>query len=328
MMNYIKRSLALLLVTAISLLGLAACGDETMPSDPGVSSDNSYVGVNYTDTGDTNNSAQSIGHIDSQATTHSVLSEISADINKAQSEAAATAAESPKAQTSSSSSNNERQSTTTKTVITYYFPNENDETAPDTEAQPQTQTDSSQTESVKETDSASSDSETDTSVISDTDTTEDTDSSLPVSAGEFTADDLTLTINGIPVTFGTDIAQVEAAIGEPLSVDDTVSGEDPDVVTKKMYNFESLCIDTVLSEDETCYEIIGIQIFDDFISTDKGLHVGMTFEDAISIYGESMMVYGDYYRYYIDNKYMYLYIANDLVANIGYSIDKEVQTDD
>lgn len=339
MMNYIKRSLVLLLLTVFPLLGFTACSDEGVSSAVSISPDGSYVGVNYTDTGDTNNSAQSIGHVVSESVSHSVLSEISADINKVQSDEIVYSESSVSSSISSSAvSSSQKQNTATKTIITYYFTNENDDDVPDTESEVQSQaehpeTDSENTDSssdiFKDSDSNFSLSDTDDTVLlSDTDTTEDTDSSQSVMSGEFTADDLVITINDVPVTLGTDIALVDETIGEPLSIDDTVSETDSSVIIKKMFNFESLCIETVLSDDEAYYEIVGIQIFDDFISTDKGLHIGMTAEEATAIYGESMMVYDDYYRYYIDNKYMYLYITNGLVANIGYSIDKEVQTDD
>ena len=82
-----------------------------------------------------------------------------------------------------------------------------------------------------------------------------------------------------------------------------------------------------IEDKELQYEMAS-KVFDEKLSvreTEKLVKVGMTAEEACAVYGEDYLQYEEEYRYYIGNKYMYFYVQNGIVANIGYSFDNELE---
>ncbi len=146
------------------------------------------------------------------------------------------------------------------------------------------------------------------------------DSDFDISFGDFSENDLNVVLNGIEVAVGQSIDNIESEIGTPLSIIDiTPESEQGDL--KKVYNYDCFCIEATFFNEENICVITGIQIFDNSVETEKGIRIGMSVSDAVAVYGLETISHGDYSRYYIDNRYMYLYVPNGIIANIGYGID-------
>ena len=57
----------------------------------------------------------------------------------------------------------------------------------------------------------------------------------------------------------------------------------------------------------------------------KDIKIGDSIQKVFDVYGSDWMRCEDEYRYYIGNSYMYFYVQNGIVANIGYSFDNELE---
>lgn len=322
-----KRTiLAALMIAAFACM--TACDKDSGDTSSAFSSetDSSYYGVNYTDTGDSvasnGNSSVKIDHTSSAQKSEAESSQAAS--SKAQS--------TPSDKQGASSSESASSKATTKTVVTYYYYDDEGEHSTDTEIEVTSSSES--TEQSSEASSKDTDTDVDSSQTQSSDPTSETESSSETDSaqsdtdsGEFTKDDLTITLNGVAVTFGMDIAEIEAAFDEqPIHIDNIHNANNPEFDIKT-YNYEHFSIRVEPSEDGSVYTVTGIQIFDDSTPTDKGVTVGMSAQDAAVVYGDSVMICGDEYRYYIGSEYMYLYIQNDIVANIGYGIDPDIHTD-
>lgn len=299
---------------------LSGCSDNTNgESSKSADTDSSYYGVNYTDTGDPEsgfgNSTANVDH-----------SSAASDDKKASgNETSAENVSSDRRRQSSRSSDASSKGTTTKTTVTYYYTDENGEHATDTEVYITTDTD---VRSVSSVTSSAAESETDTARSTDTDTDISTDaaSETPVSVGSFDESDLTFEYSGALITYGANIEDIVAVIGEPVHIDNIPNGENPEF-DNKTYNYELFSIETEPSQDGTVYTVCGMQIFDDSLSTSKGVYIGMPTIEAVRTYGNDYMICDDEYRYYIGSRYMYLYVQNSIVANIGYGYDKDLSTE-
>lgn len=290
---------------------LTACSDKPAKSESsGVSdTDSSYYGVHFSDTGESLSTSST--HID-----HS--SQTSSDKNT---ESAATAQSIPSNSSSrtSSGSNSDTQSRTssTHTTITYYYTDDTGEHS--------TETDTVLDVSSEPTAPSSSMNESDTSSDSSTDTETDPDSDETdtAPAGSFEEDDLTISFDGASIAYGQSMSDIISAIGEPLSTSEIPNEANPELPLK-VYNYDYFYIEAAPDDISGDYIAVSMEIFDNSLKTQKGVHVGMTVQEAVAVYGSDMMIVGDDYRYYIGGNYLYLYIQNDIVANIGFGFDADV----
>ncbi len=183
------------------------------------------------------------------------------------------------------------------------------DTATDTETENSADNDSvSDTESESDTQTESS-SDTNSETVSD-----QTDSDTI----KFTEADLDFVVNGERIKLGESMTDALKLLGEPLNISELPFGG-------KSYSFDGFTVNTKLIDDNKDETIISIEIFSDTIETEKLVKVGMTAEEACAVYGEDYLQYEEEYRYYIGNKYMYFYVQNGIVANIGYSFDNELE---
>ena len=183
------------------------------------------------------------------------------------------------------------------------------DTATDTETENSADNDSvSDTESESDTQTESS-SDTNSETVSD-----QTDSDTI----KFTEADLDFVVNGERIKLGESMTDALKLLGEPLNISELPFGG-------KSYSFDGFTVNTKLIDDHKDETIISIEIFSDTIETEKLVKVGMTAEEACAVYGEDYLQYEEEYRYYIGNKYMYFYVQNGIVANIGYSFDNELE---
>lgn len=149
---------------------------------------------------------------------------------------------------------------------------------------------------------------------SDTDKSSSSPSSEPVSHGSYTEDDIAFYYNGSIIHLGDDAQSVLSILGEPVTSDSSD------------YNYSDFWVSLTDGESEDEQKVSEIQIFGSGIETEKGVRVGMKLDEVLDIYGESSSVVNGEYRYYYKNKYMYIYLQNDIVLDIGYRIDGEVET--
>ena len=223
---------------------------------------------------------------------------------------------------------------TEKTTTTYYYTEYSEEDTDeggmnivDDNSHHNTDT-ASDTASDTDTDvstESDSDSDTDIDVSSDTQTYSGTDSDTQTDSENtdsevrhFTEADLDFVINGERVKLGDNISDVLPMLGEPLNISELPMGG-------SSYSFDGFTVNTAANGEEQIETVVSVEIFSDTIETEKYVRVGMTAEEACAVYGEDYLQYEDEYRYYIDNKYMYFYVQNGIVANIGYSIDSELE---
>ncbi len=151
-------------------------------------------------------------------------------------------------------------------------------------------------------------SEIENNVIEETPTSE-----ITQSTGEFTVDDLVFEYNGQIINLDEHINDVKSKIGEPLEMTSAPScyydGDD------KSFIYDGFTIYTY-PDGENDY-VVSIEFSTDAVSTVKGARVGMAIEEALAIYGEGYSVNGSNYQYQIDNRYMYFYVQNGFIVNIG-----------
>ena len=222
-----------------------------------------------------------------------------------------------------SSENNVSTGTSSVTRVTqeittyyYYYETEETDTTTDTEVV-STVTDS--TDSEENDDVTDSDSET-----SETDSeTAQTDSENSDIVSGFSESDLDFVIGDTRIKLGDIISDYEDVLGEPIHVTD-VKNADGEVIGKT-YDYQDFSINTTPDEKNENDIIASIEIFSDNISTEKGLKTGMGIDMVTSVYGSEWMLYEDEYRYYVGNSYIYFYVQNGIVANIGYNIDKDME---
>lgn len=277
--------------------------------------DSSYYSVNYKDTGDPEkslgNSSANVDHSAVLVNSYTTSSAVSSIV-------------------SSVSSNSKKSDTTrsnesgsmVKTTVTFYYSDEYGEHSTDTEVYVMTDT---EVPSVSDAVSKISDTDTDSEIVSEpsTDTSTDSDVQPIVSSGEFTYDDLSFAYEGTVISCGLDISIITETLGEPKHITNIPNPNNSEFDIKT-YNYDHFSIETAPSDDGSIYTVVGVQIFDDSVGTNKGVKIGMTVEDAIEVYGNDVKVFDDEYRYYVGNDYMYLYVQNGIIANIGYGYDSEI----
>lgn len=345
MKNKMCVSLACLIVAA----SLTACTDDNKDSfsstSPDVEKDNSFYSINYTNTNDSAMSRSNSTSTVERSSTFDSKSEGKNSNNQnsgSQSETRRSSNNTSSKSDSASSqlSSSEKSDTkTTKTTITYYYYDEDgaahstdseidtEETA-ETDIESESQTYDSDSDSdisskqIKDTDTA-----TDAEQASDSDTNHHSEPSTEVDtdvvAGEFTEEDLIFIYDNTEIVYGKNIESIIEGIGEPLHIENIPNENDPQH-DRKIYNYEHFSIETAPDESGVVYTVVETQIFDDSIKTSKGAHIGMSINDAAAPYGDNMMIYGDEYRYYIGSRFMYFYVQNEIVANIGYGYDSDI----
>ncbi len=187
------------------------------------------------------------------------------------------------------------------------------------------------------TDSENAKTETDTDTAADADTSSDSDTDITDTDSEivqsdtdnretqsvFEEADLEFVIGEARIKLGDKISDHEEALGNPLHITD-ITGVNGEIVSRT-YGYEDFSIDTVPDDAGKSDIVSAIQIFNDTIITEKGIKTGDPIEKVVGIYGNDWMRCEDEYRYYIGNEYMYFYVQNDIVANIGYKIDKDME---
>jgi len=194
----------------------------------------------------------------------------------------------------------------TVNIITYYYENEEVPTNPDVTSET----------GHHEDDPNDTDTDNGTEFSSDSDITSSIHEQLenPIAVGFFSEDDLAFSHNGGKIFLGENIKDAADILGQPKAVD------------SNSYNYDDFWI--LIKQDENEEEFVEeIQIFSNTIVTEKGIRIGMSGEDVVNTYGSSSTVVNDEYRYYIGNTYMYFYIPNGTVANMGYRIDREVDAE-
>lgn len=326
-----KKMIFTIILAASAAVCIAGCDDTAdVHSDKPSGLDSSYYGVNYTDTGDPDNL---IGNSSAKIEHSSHIKEQSALVSKTDpsSEESVISTEDkrrPKQNNSSAVS----KVTTIKTTITVYYTDEAGEHSTDTDVYIDPDTDveelSSELSSVFESRiDSDNDPNTDTEIDTDTngvsDSEADTDSEQTEVYGSFESSDLIFIYGESNISYGDNIETVVASIGKPLHIDSIPNAENAQF-DNKTYNYEYFTIETEPSYDGSVYTVCGLQVFDEDLTTEKGLKIGMSETDAVKIYGNDYLVYDDEYRYYIERQYMYLYIQNGIVANYGYGYDKNI----
>lgn len=261
----------------------------------------------------------------SETSEGSSVSETEVDVSHKPSETSSSSYNSTDSDMESSSAvssvNNSSSGTSSVTRVTeittyyYYYETEETDTAVDTEA--------------ADTETESTDSETDTETESDSEITDSdsedvqTDSENTDIIAGFDENDLDFVIGEARIKLGDIISDFEEVLGEPIHVTDITNAEGE--LTGKTYSYEDFSIDTVPDEENENDIISSIEIFSDNISTEKGIKIGMGIDAVTSVYGSEWMLYEDEYCYYIGKSYMYFYVQNDIVANIGYKTDKDME---
>ncbi len=301
------------MVIVSAVLCVSGCDEQDVVSGTRIDTDSSYYAVNYTDTGDPQsklgNSSVNVDH-----SSHSSVNEASEAGIGSQIVSSDTRRHSSDSDTSSGG-------TTTKTTVTYYYTDENGEHSTDTEIYISSETDISALSSVIVSSSELA-SETDISADSDTESFSDLYSQAGVT-GSFDESDLVFEYNGASLYYGASIDSIVSVLGDPIHIDSFTNSKNPDKEFKT-YNYELFSIDAEPSENGSSYTVTGFQIFDDQLKTAKGARIGMSALDVVNIYGADYMICDDEYRYYIGNRYFYLYVQNGVVANIGCGFDPEI----
>ena len=227
--------------------------------------------------------------------------------------------------TSTNSSDSKSDSSNSGTTITYYYyTTEDNDPGNETSSENESRNDSDS--SGSESSSTDSDAE-DTDISTDTDDTDtssgsDTDVSPEVQLVE---GDLVLSYGDTRITYETDIDKLIDAINEqPLHIEKIPNPDNPEFDIL-IYNFEHFSIEAVPSADGTEYYASSMEAFDESVETNKGVHVGMTLEQVTAVYGTAEVIRDDEHRYYVCDRYLYMYVQNDIVANIGFG--KDVDSD-
>ncbi len=311
-----KRKIQVVIAAIMLISSFSAC-DDTIELN-----DDSHSLVNYTDTGDVASSLSSrTAEIDheipsSEPSYSSVINESSKYAeNRTVSQNMPSKTNSNKTQSFFSSNNDTSENVrgsesienNTVSIITYYY--ENEEVPVNSEVVSENEN--------NEAPAIDTECDTDTEFCSDCDNTSSIHEQMeePIAVGSFSENDIAFSYNSEKIHLGDNIKNAVEIIGEPIEVD------------SNSYNYENFWILIKQGENEEEEFVEEIQIFSNTLETEKGIKIGMTGEDVIRTYGNSSAVVNDEYRYYIGNKYMYFYISNGTVANMGYRIDREVDAE-
>lgn len=300
-----KKKTLVILAAIFLISSFSACGDKAKNTD-----DNHSL-INYTDTGEGPSSMNSrTADIEHSAVSSSSDAASNESSEKVQENSRSTASGSGKASASASSSSKDTESTVSNTVntITYYFENEID-----------SESDTSLTSSEEQASEAFSDTDTnsDNSTDTDTDTVSgQTVSDEPLTVGSYTEEDIAFYYNGERIHLGDGIESVITIAGEPEAIENGV------------YYYNGFSITVTDSADGSESYVDAVQFFSKDFSTEKGICVGMTYEDIVKTYGDNITVKDGQQRYYYENKYMYFDIPDEVIANIGYGIDHDVEVAD
>lgn len=302
-----KKKTLVILAAIFLISSFSACGDTA--SSP----DDSHSLVNYTDTGESYSSVSSrtadIEHSSeaAESTAASVSEESSdAEVNASKE----TNLSKSSSSSASSSKTSSTVSNTTNTVIYYY---ENDDSEIDSSHVSQTSSAEESSVPVSDSDTESQDS-TDTDVVSGQEVVDE-----PVSDGSFTEEDIALYYYGDKIYLRSSVDSVKEILGEPNSIDKTDN--------RDTYYYNDVSITVVSNGDSDEMFVEEIEIFDSALETEKGIKNRMSLDDVINTYGSSSTVFKDEYRYYVGDEYMYFYVQNGIVANMGYRIDHEVDNE-
>lgn len=346
----IKNKMCVSLACLMMAGCLTACTDDNKDNfssaSPNVEKDNSFYSVNYTNTNDSamsrSNSTSTVERsstLDSKSESKNSNSQYSDSQSETRRSSNNTSTKAISAASSQLSSSEKSDTRTTKTTITYYYYDE-DGAAHSTDSEIDTE-ETVETDVASESQSYDTDSDSDISskLNKDTDTATDSEQSsdsdtnhhsepstevdTDVISGEFTEEDLIFVYDNTEIVYGKNIESVIEGIGEPLHIENIPNEYDPQH-DRKIYNYEHFSIETTPDESGTVYTVVETQIFDDSIKTSKGAHIGMSIDNATALYGNNVMIYGDEYRYYIGSRFMYFYVQNEIVANIGYGYDSDI----
>lgn len=311
-----KRKIQVVIAAIMLISSFSACDDSIQLND------DSHSLVNYTDTGDKASSLSSrTAEIDHEISYSEPTSSADLNISSKDEEKRTVSRNTPsqinsdKAQSFFSSYNDASESVSssesiadnTVSIITYYY--EDEEVPVNSEVV-------SEIENNEEP-PVDTECDTDTETFSDSDNTSSVHEQLeePIALGSFSKNDIAFTYNSGKIYLGDNIKTAVEILGEPNAVD------------SNSYNYSDFWILIKQDENEEDELVEEIQIFSNTLETEKGIKIGMTGEDVIKTYGNSSAVVNDEYRYYIGNKYMYFYISNGTVANMGYRIDREVDAE-
>ncbi len=296
-----KKKILVIIAAILFISSFSACDDKKQQVK-----DDNYSLVNYTDTGE---SASSMNSKTADIEHSTVSSDVTFESEEVSSPDNSDTAKTPVSENSksvSSASSKNTVSTVSNTVntITYYY------------EEIDTENSTSQTSSEVETDSdVPSEPDTDSDDSSNTDiSSTPSDFEEPVTVGSYTAEDIAFYYNGEKIYLGDSIDSVFNIIGEP---DDT---------EENVYYYNGITVTTSSENGSEAY-VDSLQFFLKDFSTEKGITIGAAYEDVIKAYGNSNTVVNDEHRYYVGNEYMYFDIQNNIVANIGYRIDREVEID-
>ena len=238
-----------------------------------------------------------------------------------------------KSEANNSSAASSTVSSTEETTFYYYYYENEESEASENEESSESESDSEKndTDSDSESDSAADpDTDTDTSEARDSETTE-TDSkdtqtdteNTDTETTSFEESDLEFVIAESRIKLGDNISDHEEILGELLHITDTKDAEGE--IIGRLYSYEDFSIDTVYDTESGDEIIAAIEIFSDNIVTEKDIKIGDSIQKVYDVYGSDWMRCEDEYRYYIGNSYMYFYVQNDIVANIGYKTDKDME---
>ena len=324
-----KKKAMVLFAAVFLAANLSACENNTENSN------DTHSIINYTNTGDNvsshNSKTADIEHVSSESesknesknTVTSNESDISGIISSGSDSAASKDKNSSKASSSEQPVSSAVQQP--PRIVTYYYYNV--DTPPEEQvSEPQGEVESQPTESDSDTQSeVSSQKEPIESEVTSEKEPEPTvsDPDTDIDEGEYSQSDIALFINNEKIYLGDKIDDALKIMGEPNSIEDISPGSGSDT-ERKMYNYDGYWVTAEKSEDSDEFTVYSAQIFYDTIETEKGVKIGMSLSDVIKIYGNGSSVVNDEHRYYCENKYMYFYIQNDIVADIGYRIDPNV----
>ena len=133
--------------------------------------------------------------------------------------------------------------------------------------------------------------------------------------GSFSASDLVFVHNGVNISLNANMADITAAIGEPVSFSEAPScnyeGNDKVFVYSgfTIYTYPSGDVDKILE-----IELTGA-------ATPKGITTGMTLEQAVSAYGTNYTADGQNYKYSVSNSCLYFNIKNGKINRIGFRLE-------
>lgn len=149
------------------------------------------------------------------------------------------------------------------------------------------------------------------------DTTLSTETSSDESMQNITNDAYVFQYNGTTVAIGdTNPSATISALGEPKSYLEAPSCASEG--TDKIYTYDDFIVTVFVSEDGTSETIYDIVLMSDLVGTPEGLEIGMTGDDARTIYGApdeedlSLLVYND------GNTALWITLDGDTVVSIEY----------